>query len=64
MTVVPVTTEQSLSFEFWPVVVSVTVPPPNEPKVVPVGRVIVMALSAEPANAPVDDVVKPIVQGP
>jgi hypothetical protein len=43
-------------------VVSVTVPPVNDPRVVPVGSVTVMVLPADPSRTPEDEVVNPIVQ--
>jgi hypothetical protein len=59
--VVPLVTEQLLLPTSWLVVVSVTVPPPKDPKVVPVGSVTVTALSAGPSRAPVAEAPKPMV---
>ena len=49
------------SLKGLPLVVSVTRPPPKEPKPVPAGRVTVTVLSGY-SRAPDDEVVKPIVQ--
>jgi hypothetical protein len=44
------------------VVVSVTVPPAKDSRVVPVGRVTEIVLPDAPSRSPDDDVVKPTVQ--
>ena len=61
VTVVPLATAQ-LEPTVWSAVVSTTVPPAKDPRVVPVGRVTEMLLPAAPSRSPEDDVVKPTVQ--
>jgi hypothetical protein len=61
VTVVPLATEQ-LEATVWSAVVSTTVPPANDPRVVPVGSVTEMLLPAAPSRSPDDEVVKPTVQ--
>ena len=61
MTVVPLATEQ-LEPTVRSAVVSNTVPPAKDPRVVPVGRVTEMLLPAAPSRSPDDDVVNPTVQ--
>jgi len=55
--VVPLATEQ-VEPTVWLAVVSNTVPPAKDPRVVPVGRVTEMLLPAAPSRSPEDDVVK------
>jgi hypothetical protein len=61
VTVVPLATEQ-VEPTVWSAVVSNTVPPAKDPRVVPVGRVTEMLLPAGPSRSPDDEVVKSAVQ--